>query len=148
LPAQSRRYSGAVPIPDPLADDLRVVVGQLTRRFREDRMLPPPQFAVLVALDREGGMTTSQLAKFEGVRHQSMAHTVGLLDDAGLVVRRPDPTDGRKTMIDLTARGTESINDFRAVAAQWIDEALADRFSPADRDQLRGAIELLRRLLD
>ena len=43
-------------------------------------------------------MSVSDLAAAEHVRPQSMAQTVGDLEDEGLVSRRPDPDDRRRAL--------------------------------------------------
>ena len=58
-----------------LAGDLRSLVAQLRRRFREQAILcefTPSQIAVLLRLEREGPATVSALARAEGMRPQSM----------------------------------------------------------------------------
>lgn len=132
----------------PVAEELRVVVAQLVRRFRQDRQLPQPQFNVLSALMRRGAATTSQLAGLEGVRPQSMAHTVTQLLDSGLVERHADPTDGRQQLIEISAAGRRSMVDFRRTADAWVDEAIAARLTPAERRTLQQGIALMSRLVD
>lgn len=88
-----------MPTPEPatVAADLRVAMGKLARRVKQEDRIPHGQVAVLGVLDRDGAMTTSDLAADQRVRPQSMARAVGLLMDQGLVVRRAHPTDGRKS---------------------------------------------------
>ena len=50
------------------------------------------------------------------MRPQSMAQTVRDLEDAGLVSRRPDPQDGRRAFVELTAAGLETLHATRAGA--------------------------------
>ncbi len=64
---------------------------QLVRRYRRDRTLPTSQVSALVWIDGEGPSTTSKLAALEHVRPQSMAHTVGQLEAAGLITRTRRP---------------------------------------------------------
>lgn len=132
----------------PVAEQLRVVVAQLVRRFRQDREIPQPQFNVLSTLMRRGATTTSQLAALEGVRPQSMAHTVTQLLDAGLVERRADPADGRQMLIEISASGRTSMVEFRRTADAWVDEAISTRLTAEERTTLEAGIELMRRLVD
>jgi DNA-binding MarR family transcriptional regulator len=132
----------------PVAEELRVVVAQLVRRFRQDRQIPQPQFNVLSALMRRGASTTSQLAALEGVRPQSMAHTVTQLLDAGLVERNADPSDGRQMLIEISAAGRSSMVDFRRTADAWVDDAIASRLTEEERRTLRDGIALMARLVD
>src|SRR5260370_14980552 len=82
--------------------ELRVVLGQLIRRLRSENALPLSHLAVLGRLDRSGPQTTSSLAAAERMRPQSMAQTLTELRSEGLIHRRPDPTDGRPILVELT----------------------------------------------
>src|SRR6476659_409056 len=83
--------------PSTLASDLRVVIGQLIRRLREERRdLALSQVTVLGRLDRLGPASISDLAADERVRPQSMASTVAWLADRGLVERGPHAVDRRR----------------------------------------------------
>ena len=53
-------------------------------------------------------MTTADLARAEFVKPQSMGTTLADLEQAGLVQRRPHPTDGRQVLFALTAEGMEA----------------------------------------
>ena len=93
-----------------LAHELRETLGRLIRRLRVEPGPPIPQLAVLGRLDREGPASVSDLAAAERMRPQSMAQTVRDLEDARLVSRRPDPDDGRRSFVELTAVGLETLN--------------------------------------
>jgi DNA-binding MarR family transcriptional regulator len=82
-----------------------VALGQIFRRVRAEHGFPMGQGAVLGALDREGPQSTSDLAAGAKMRPQSMAQTVRELEDGGFVARRPDPHDGRRSILELTPRG-------------------------------------------
>src|SRR3954470_13869018 len=88
---------------------LRLVVGELSRHLRAQTRgpttLPLPQAAALGWLDRDGPMTTSQLAAAQAVRHQSASRVVSQLVARRMVVVRAHPTDARKQVVHLTASG-------------------------------------------
>ena len=90
-----------------LAHELRETLGRLVRRLRAEPGPPVGQLAVLGRLDREGPASISDLAAAERMRPQSMAQTVRELETAGFVSRRPDPDDGRRALVELTATGRE-----------------------------------------
>ena len=130
-----------------MASELRLTVSQLVRRYRQDRNVSQPQLAALALLSREGPRTTSQLAALERVRPQSMAQTVAQMEADRLVQRRPDPSDGRQSIIDLTPAGLETIEQFRRAGDAWVSEALRERFTAAELDELQRGVELLARLV-
>lgn len=60
---------------------------------------------VLFHLDQQYGTRLVDLAKLNGVRIQSMAELVDEMEAEGLVVREPDPDDGRAKRIRYTDEG-------------------------------------------
>jgi DNA-binding MarR family transcriptional regulator len=132
----------------PLASELRVVLGQLLRRLRAEHRFPISQGTVLGRLDREGPRAVSDLAAAERVRPQSMAQTVGDLEDDGLVERRPDPSDGRRASVSLTAAGREALEADRRHREGWLVKAIEEELTPEERQTLGDSVSLLRRLAE
>jgi DNA-binding MarR family transcriptional regulator len=128
------------------ARELRLVIGQLVRRARAETDLPAAQAAVLGHLEREGPMSTSELAGRQRVRHQSMSRTVGQLIALGLVASRPHPRDGRKILLVLTDAGRTELENQRNRRADWLAEAIAGELTPAERQTLTESVRLLARL--
>jgi DNA-binding MarR family transcriptional regulator len=131
-----------------LASELRVVLGQLLRRLRAEHRFPLGQGSVLGRLDREGTASIGQLAVAERVRPQSMAQTVADLEAAGLISRRPDPSDGRRTLVDLTEQGRRTLEEDRRDRAGWLASAIERELSASERRRLVQDLELLRRLAE
>jgi DNA-binding MarR family transcriptional regulator len=127
------------------ASDLRVVLGQLVRRLRTEHTLSLPHATVLGRLDRGGPATTSALAAAERMRPQSMAQTIAELEAAALVDRSPDPTDGRRILVALTARGRETLAAERRRREGWLAQAIAG-LDGEEQELLLRAVPLLRRL--
>jgi DNA-binding MarR family transcriptional regulator len=131
----------------PLAADLRIAVGQLIRRLRAENLFPLTPTWVLGRLDREGPASVSDLAQAMRLRPQSMAQTVGDLEADGLVERRPDPDDGRRALVSLTAAGAERIAASRAAREGWLVKAL-EELPEGDRETIARSVEILARLAD
>jgi DNA-binding MarR family transcriptional regulator len=131
-----------------LASELRLILGRLIRRMRSEGRIPIAQLAVLGRLDRGGPTTVSALATAERVRPQSMSQTVGELESDGLVTRRPDPTDRRQLLVELTDAGHASLAEERRHREGWLARAIAEDLSAAERRALERALESLRRLAD
>jgi len=130
-----------------LASDLRVVLGRLMRRLRAEHRFSLSQAAVLGRLDREGAQSVSQLAAAERVRPQSMAQTVAELEAEGLLARRPDVEDRRRTLIELTDAGRVVLALDRRQREGWLAQAIA-ALSPEEQRVLDEAVGLLRRLVE
>ena len=131
-----------------LASELRLILGRLIRRLRSEGRIPIAQLAVLGRLDRGGPATVSALATAERVRPQSMSQTVSELEADGFVTRRPDPTDRRQLLVELTDAGTATLADERRHREGWLARAIAEDLSRAERRSLEAALEPLRRLAD
>jgi DNA-binding MarR family transcriptional regulator len=131
-----------------LAHELRETVGRVIRRLRAEPGPSVGRMAVLGRLDREGPSSISDLATAEKMRPQSMAQTVNDLRAAGLVSRRPDPNDGRRAFIELTARGHELLQTTRARRETWLTEVLDSELDADERALLHQAIMLLERIAD
>ena len=131
-----------------LAHDLRETVGRVIRRLRAEPGPPFGQLAVLGRLDREGPASISDLAAADRMRPQSMAQTVHDLEEAGLVSRRPDPTDGRRSFVELTPAGLETLETTRAQREDWLTRTLDRELDADQRELVREALTLLRRVAD
>ena len=131
-----------------LASELRVVLGQLTRRLRAEHRFSLTHGSILGRLDREGPRSVSELAAADRIRPQSMAQAVSELEADGLVTRRPDPADGRRALVELTPDGLTVLDAERRQREGWIAEAIAGGFSSREQEVLEQAVGLLRQLAD
>lgn len=100
------------------------------------------QTAALGRLLRYGEQTVADLARAEGVRPQSMGATVQALEDLGLVERRPDPTDGRRSLVRATETGSRAREDAWGTRTRVLADRLAG-LPEADRDTVARAIAIL-----
>lgn len=133
-----------------LAGELRATVSALTRRLREQATaddLTTAQKSVLLRLERDGPATGSALARAEAMRPQSMGAIIATLEAAGYVAGRPDPSDGRQTIISLTDRFTTWLTMVRSVRRDWLFGAVQAQLSAQEQNQLADAIVLLKRLI-
>ena len=131
------------------ARDLRVVVSRLRRRLvdlADTHELTPSQLSVLSRLGKEGPASASDLAAAERIRPQSVAATLAVLEERGLVVRRPDPDDGRRQLVSLSPAGTAVFDDRRRHSEEWLSRALEERLTEPERRTVVEAIALLEKL--
>ena len=129
-----------------LASELRIVLGHLVRRLRAERRFSLSHAAVLGRLDREGTQSIGDLAVAERVRPQSMTQTIGDLEAEGLIGRRADPGDGRRSLVELTDEGRRTLEADRREREGWLARAIAEDLSHEEQRVLVKALALLRRL--
>ena len=131
-----------------LASDLRAVMGQFKRMFRDQASLGDMTLSQVSVLDRDGTATVTNLARAAGVRPQSMGATVSALETTGLVSGAPDPNDGRQTIWSLTPDCREWIRVGRAAREDWLFHVIQKRLSAAEQEQLANGLALLKRLTE
>jgi DNA-binding MarR family transcriptional regulator len=108
--------------------------------------LQPGWFDLLAALRRSGApyeLNPTELMRTTMLSSGGMTKRLDRLEDAGLVVRRPDPGDRRGTLVGLTRRGKAVID--AAVVTHVANEARL--LQPLSATQRRALDELLRVLL-
>lgn len=133
-----------------LASELRVILGQLTKRIRlkgstED--LTQSQKYVLVRLERDGASTATALAQAEGMRPQSMGAIITALESGGFITGSPDPSDGRRTIISITETARRDVAARRLAKTDYLADAIAENLTPDEQQQLAAAVKLMKRLL-
>ena len=106
------------------------------------------QLTTLVRLVEGGPTTASELAQAEHVRRQSMAETLAVLRDHGLVGSEPDPNDGRKTLISATVQGRELMATIPAAREAWLTHAVSSLLQPDEQQLLVQAAAIMNRLAD
>jgi DNA-binding MarR family transcriptional regulator len=138
---------------DPLAVRLAVAIKRLRARFREAAWaggvaLPIGHVAVIKRLRDDGPTTASELAAAEHVTHQAITQTLAALKRTGLIRAEADPTDGRKSVINVTPAGHRLFESAIASRDAWLARAIESVVAPRERAALERSIELLERLAD
>src|SRR5256885_14960694 len=110
-----------------LASRLRLAVVRLNRRLRAQRTTSSvtlTQYAALSTLKKCGPMRPGELAAKEVVQPPSMTRVIAALEEAGLVSRRPHPTDGRQSIVELTEAGLVLVLADISAREAWLDKRL------------------------
>jgi DNA-binding MarR family transcriptional regulator len=77
-----------------------------------------------------------------------MAQTVSELQAGGLLTRRPDPSDRRRALVELTERGRVVLWEDRGRREGWLASAIAADLNAEEQAVLRQAVALLERLAE
>jgi DNA-binding MarR family transcriptional regulator len=131
-----------------VARALLLCVGLLRRRLRQAPVaggLTFPETAALGRLDRGGPAAAADLARKEQISPQAMGATLAELETRGLVKRQPDPTDGRRILLSISATGSRELNKRRNARVEQLAAGLED-FTEAELRQLADAAPLIERL--
>jgi DNA-binding MarR family transcriptional regulator len=143
----------------------RLAIGQLLvrllREFRDDLAAPradagygdirEPHFQIFGNI-RMGGIRLTELADRAQLSLAAASELVNDLAEMGYLTRRPDPSDGRAKLIDLTKRGGELMADaghrapvVRAGRREELRPDVPDDAAAARRARPDGGAQLARR---
>ena len=134
-------------MPD-LAGRLRLAIARTARRLRQEAgtELSPSLTAALATIDRHGPMTPSEVAVRERIQRPTVTRLLARLEDAGLVLRTPDPADRRSSLLSSTAAGHELMEELRTRKTAYLARRL-ERLDPEERATLERAAAILEKVL-
>jgi DNA-binding MarR family transcriptional regulator len=126
---------------------LRLAITRTARRLRQEAAgeLTPTSAATLATVERHGPLTPSEVAEIERIRRPSATRSLRSLEDAGLVRRTSDPSDGRSSLVSVTAAGRERLRRLRGRKNAYLARRMRD-LPPADVETLERAAEILERI--
>ena len=132
-----------------LAARLRLGVTRLARRLRQEAEagVTPSMLSALSSAERRGSLTMRDLCHAEQVQPPTMTRIVAALVEAGLVVREPDPIDGRVAWVNVTPDGRRLLERSRRRKEAYLAKALRS-LEPEELRTLEVAAEILERLTD
>jgi DNA-binding MarR family transcriptional regulator len=129
---------------------LRRAVTSLAARARVERegTLTLNQVAVLGRVVTEGPLTAGELSAQLRMVPQSLTRPLAALESGGLLRRVPDPSDGRATLIEITAAGLLALRAEMAPRDRWLAGAVSATCSDEERAVLAQAANIMARLAD
>ena len=132
-----------------LASRLRMAIVRTARRMRQEAgdELSPTLIAALATIDRAGPLTPSELAEAERVKRPTATRIAAALERDGLIERAADPSDGRASLLSVSAAGRELLRRVRRRKNAY----LSSRLHQLDADEvaaLERAAEVLEHLLE
>ena len=123
-------------------------IGKLaSRRFAkalENTGLKPPQAGVLMTLRQRGPMTQQALGDLLQVDPSNLVGVLNELEDNGLAVRRRDPDDRRRHIVEISPTGLELVEGVEKVVGDVEDQLLA----VLDQDERSQLQRLLSRVVE
>jgi DNA-binding MarR family transcriptional regulator len=143
---------------DPVAQ-LRTIERELRRLLARARslststatavhpQLDPALYALLMDIVAEAPVRSVDLAHCRGVSKSVISRQVAALEHLGLIVREPDPTDARASVIALTKQGRDAARTIDAARRKHL-KRLFDRLSADDLAQLAHSLGRLNDILE
>jgi DNA-binding MarR family transcriptional regulator len=114
-----------------------LLVGRFMAHGYED--VRPSYGSVLLPLFEEDGLRMGELARRARLSKQAMTELVPRLEREGLVERRTDPSDGRASLIFLTAR-SRAFEPVAAAVLSELDGLVKTRLDPERVEELKAAL--------
>lgn len=100
------------------------------------------QFAALVAVDQNEGISQTQLVELTSIDRSTLADLVGRLIAQGYVRRKRDKNDARRNVLKLTAAGKRALQTASPGIAS-VDRKLTSIIPKEHRKSFRAALKIL-----
>jgi DNA-binding MarR family transcriptional regulator len=121
------------------------VIGERSRLVHPD--LQPASYLMLTYLSSEGPQRSSVLSERFGVDKGAISRQVQHLSDLGLLLREPDPDDGRATLVSASPDAVHRLEAVVEDRRRWLDERLSE-WSEADLSEFVTALARYNATLD
>jgi DNA-binding MarR family transcriptional regulator len=130
-----------------LAARIRLAIARIHRQLRQDNSegLTLTQLSTLVRIEDKAPVRPGQLAALEGISPSTLTRLIASLEEAKLIVRMTDPTDGRVSHLQLSAEGRDLLTRVRSRRTAVLQDRLSG-LSDADREQLVVSLPALEQL--
>jgi DNA-binding MarR family transcriptional regulator len=125
-------------------------MGEASRRataLKPHRALDRAAYVILRHLQEHGPQNVSAIADRLNLDGSTVTRQVTALQQDGLVERRPDPRDGRGTVIEPTETGLKQVDAVRAARRELYDRVLTG-WSDDDRETLATMLSRLTQAMD
>lgn len=142
-------------VTDSTGQDIAHALGLLLRRSTRARLytrlteglgeaVDDLTYPVLSGLARTGPRSAADLGREIGLDRTTVTRRADRLEQAGLLERRPDPADGRATLLALTDDGHTVVT----VARQRLTDAIQDSLTTWPQADARTFARLLHRFVE
>jgi DNA-binding MarR family transcriptional regulator len=129
---------------------LRTAVARMARRLRPTAAagsLTATEVDMLVVAEKHGPARMSDLASFCGLNPTMLSRMVPKLEEAGLLRRQADPTDGRVWRVEATRKARTLLERVRTERNDALSK-LMDNLDDQERQAIAAATPVLEKLAD
>jgi DNA-binding MarR family transcriptional regulator len=124
------------------------VESKIRGRLRATFGITLPRFDLMAQLERHpDGLRMGELSKRMMVTGGNVTGIADQLERERLIVRVPDPQDGRAFMVKLTPRGRKTFAEMAAVHEGWVADLFRD-IPSADKAAMIALLDTMKRHLN
>jgi DNA-binding MarR family transcriptional regulator len=107
-----------------------------------DHQLTPPQYFAMVRLSEVGRLSQNHLGRMTAMHPATIQGVIQRLSERGLITRTPDSNNRRRIVLQLTAAGSQAIEDLQARMVETNDAILAP-LNAGERELFLGFLKRL-----
>jgi DNA-binding MarR family transcriptional regulator len=124
-----------------------VLWNALDGRLRVELGIPLGRFETLQVLGRRGTCRVNDIAEDLVITWSGTSKIVDRLEASGLCLRRPNPEDGRSSLIDLTEPGQEMLERGEAIMREELARRIQEPMPERRVRDLAGTLSRLRKVV-
>ena len=122
-------------------------ITKLYNRTANEYMASMALGMIILNIDIMEGTPSTQLGPNMGIEATSLSRSLNKLEESGVITRKPDPEDKRKTVIHLTPLGM----DWREVAKETVinfNESIFSQFKKEEMDTFFSILKKINKIID
>ena len=117
-------------------------ISKMYNRTASDYMGSMSLAMIVLNIDMFEGTPSTQLGPNMGMESTSLSRSLNKLEDLGVIERKPDPIDKRKSIIHITEAGLKS----REIAKNVVLEFNNKVFAKCNDEELSGFFNVLKKI--
>jgi MarR family transcriptional regulator, lower aerobic nicotinate degradation pathway regulator len=125
-------------------NQVAIAANRLTDRALAETGSRRYHFAMLAALDEFGPSSQADLGRCTGIDRSDVVAAINAMVERGFVQRSPDPSNGRRNIVTITAAGKDHLENLSAL----IGDAQAELLRALSATESKTMAKLLSRILD
>lgn len=134
-------------VPYLLSITSNAVSGRISQEYRTRFGLSVPEWRVMAVLGDSGALTQRELTRLTVMDKVAVNRACKVLEERGLVSRRPNAQDGRSHLLELTESGVRMHDEIMPLALE-MERRLFSNFTPEEVADFRHLLDRVRGEVD
>lgn len=123
------------------------IIKRLRRTLKSHNSYSLSEYSTLSYLYPDQKLSATELAALVRVKTQSMSELLINLKNQNIVDKTPHQTDKRKSLISLTQKGREILEQSRYEKDEWLAQAIDNALSADEKKTLQDAVAILHKIV-